>query len=119
MIEIEKENFAIKLDNVNVSYGSNKALNNASISIPYKTFSGIIGMNGAGKSTLFKVIMGLIKPDSGKVLVCGDQPSTAHKAWTCGLCTTGRIGGLGFSGISLRCGHDGTDWFAKYFQNAK
>ncbi|MBP9836748.1 MAG: metal ABC transporter ATP-binding protein [Candidatus Pacebacteria bacterium] len=79
MIEIEKENFAIKLDNVSVSYGNNKALSNASISIPYKTFSGVIGMNGAGKSTLFKVIMGLIKPDSGKILVCGDQPSTAQK----------------------------------------
>lgn len=79
MIEIEKENFAIKLDNVSVSYGNNKALSNASISIPYKTFSGVIGMNGAGKSTLFKVIMGLIKPDSGKILVCGDKPSTAQK----------------------------------------
>ena len=79
MIAEEKENFAIELSNVNVSYGDNKVLDGASISIPYKTFSGVVGMNGAGKSTLFKVIMGLVKPDSGKVLVCGDQPSTAQK----------------------------------------
>lgn len=75
----EKEQYAINIENVNVSYGNNLALANASIQIPYKTFSGVIGMNGAGKSTLFKVIMGLVKPDSGTVLVCGDEPSLAQK----------------------------------------
>lgn len=75
----EKDEYAIYVDGVNVSYGSNLALKDASIKIPYKTFSGIIGMNGAGKSTLFKVIMGLVKPISGEVLVCGDKPELAQK----------------------------------------
>lgn len=70
---------AIELKNVNVHYGDKPALNDASISIPYHTFTGVIGMNGAGKSTLFKVIMGLVKPDSGSVLICGDHPKTAQK----------------------------------------
>lgn len=76
---IDKEKYAIHIENVTVSYGNNLALTNASISIPYKTFSGVIGMNGAGKSTLFKVIMGLVKPNSGVVRVCGDEPSLAQK----------------------------------------
>lgn len=70
---------AIEIKNVEVSYGKNKALSDTSISIPYHTFTGVIGMNGAGKSTLFKVIMGLIKPQTGSVTVCGDDPLTAQK----------------------------------------
>lgn len=76
---IEKEEYAIYIEDVDVSYGNNLALASASISIPYKTFSGVIGMNGAGKSTLFKVIMGLVKPNSGTVRVCGDEPGLAQK----------------------------------------
>ena len=34
---------------------------------------GIMGPNGAGKSTLFRLIMGLIKPDSGKVIILGKE----------------------------------------------
>ncbi len=73
------ENIAIELKNVNVSYGNKKALTDTSIKIPYHSFTGVIGMNGAGKSTLFKVIMGLVKPTSGEVIVCGDSTSTAQK----------------------------------------
>ena len=46
----EREEYAIYVDGVDVSYGNNLALKDTSIRIPYKTFSGIIGMNGAGKS---------------------------------------------------------------------
>lgn len=70
---------AIDIKNVEVSYGETKALKDTSIKIPYNTFTGVIGMNGAGKSTLFKVIMGLVKPQAGTVLVCGDDPKTAQK----------------------------------------
>lgn len=70
---------AISLKDVNVNYGTHHALKNASIEIPYQTFTGVIGMNGAGKSTLFKVIMGLVAPTSGSVTVCGDPTMIAQK----------------------------------------
>lgn len=73
------ENVAIELKNVTVNYGPQKALTDTSIKIPYHTFTGVIGMNGAGKSTLFKVIMGLVKPQTGSVTVCGDDTKTAQK----------------------------------------
>lgn len=71
--------YAIELNNVRVDYERNMALKDTTINIPYKTFTGVIGMNGAGKSTLFKVIMGLVKPSEGYVSVCGDDPSLAQK----------------------------------------
>lgn len=73
------KDIAIALENVNVRYGNNVALENASIKIPYHSFSGVIGMNGAGKSTLFKAIMGLVKPQTGTITICGDDPHTAQK----------------------------------------
>ena len=72
-------NIAISLKGVSVSYGDKVALRDTSIEIPYHTFTGVIGMNGAGKSTLFKVIMGLVTPQTGKVTVCGDDTRTAQK----------------------------------------
>ncbi len=69
---------AIAIKEATVYYGSNLALEKASICIEYGTFSGVIGMNGAGKSTLFKLIMGLVKAESGEVTICGDDPKTAQ-----------------------------------------
>jgi manganese/iron transport system ATP-binding protein len=70
---------AISLKDVTVRYGNNVALKDASIDIPYKTFTGVIGMNGAGKSTLFKTIMGLVQPQTGSVTVCDDPVTIAQK----------------------------------------
>jgi ABC-type Mn2+/Zn2+ transport system ATPase subunit len=72
-------NVAISLKNVTVSYGERRALTDASLEIPYRSFTGVIGMNGAGKSTIFKVIMGLIKPQTGEVVVCADPVGIAQK----------------------------------------
>ena len=41
---------------------------------------GFIGPNGSGKTTLFHIIMGLLKPDSGRVLL-DDREVTGVKAW--------------------------------------
>lgn len=73
------KDIAISLEDVNVRYGNNLALENASIKIPHHSFTGVIGMNGAGKSTLFKAIMGLVTPDTGTITICGDDPKTAQK----------------------------------------
>jgi manganese/iron transport system ATP-binding protein len=70
---------AISLQGVSVRYGNNHALKDATINIPYHSFTGVIGMNGAGKSTLFKVIMGLVSADKGTIKICGDDPKTAQK----------------------------------------
>ncbi|NWL12011.1 ABC transporter [Paenarthrobacter nitroguajacolicus] len=64
---------AIAVENVTVHYGEVLALDSASLSLEHSRICGLVGMNGSGKSTLFKVIMGMVKPDSGRVLI-NDQP---------------------------------------------
>lgn len=44
-----------------------------SMEIPDGLVTGLIGKNGAGKSTVIKSILGLVKPDSGKVMVFGKE----------------------------------------------
>ncbi|MFW9945257.1 MAG: ABC transporter ATP-binding protein [Candidatus Odinarchaeota archaeon] len=61
----------IKLDNVSKSYRKFKALDHISLEIKDKEYFIILGPTGAGKTTLLKIIAGLIKPDSGKVLFDG------------------------------------------------
>lgn len=73
------EKTAISLKGVTVDYGKKRVLRDTSIDIPYHSFTGVIGMNGAGKSTMFKVIMGLVKPQSGTVTICDDPVSIAQK----------------------------------------
>ena len=46
-----------------------------SLSIPSGKIVGLLGPNGCGKSTLIKLITGLLVPDSGNILVCGEARS--------------------------------------------
>lgn len=61
----------LKLENVSKSYnkGEIKAVDNISLEIKSGEIFGFLGPNGAGKTTTIKMIVGLLKPDSGKVLV--------------------------------------------------
>lgn len=60
----------IHLDNVSFSYPNQtrNAISNLTLTIPQGTSLAIVGENGSGKSTLSKLIMGLYKPKSGRVL---------------------------------------------------
>ncbi|MCK5109142.1 MAG: ATP-binding cassette domain-containing protein, partial [Methanosarcinales archaeon] len=64
----------ISLRNVSVHYGDLPVLEDVSLSIYMHDFLGIIGPNGGGKTTLLKVMLGLVKPDSGEVSVFGGDP---------------------------------------------
>ena len=59
----------IEFHGVSKGFGDRLLIDDLSFSIPPGAIVGIIGPNGAGKSTLFKMITGVEKPDSGKVVV--------------------------------------------------
>ena len=62
--------FIAKITGLNKSFGSVKAIDNLDLVIP-RGITGIIGPNGAGKTTLLKILLGLLKPDSGFASVLG------------------------------------------------
>ncbi|HHV46078.1 MAG TPA: ABC transporter ATP-binding protein [Tissierellia bacterium] len=61
----------VNIKNMSFSYGSNKVLDDVSLSIEKGDFVGIIGANGSAKSTLLKLMVGLLKADSGTVELFG------------------------------------------------
>ena len=63
----------IKVENISKSYGMNKAVDNLSFSVKDGEIFGLLGANGAGKTTTFRIIMGLLDADSGKVLLDGKK----------------------------------------------
>lgn len=59
----------IKLDNVTFAFPDTEVLNNVSFQLNDGEFIGILGPNGGGKSTFLKLVLGLLKPQSGKIEV--------------------------------------------------
>nr|WP_314434744.1 ABC transporter ATP-binding protein [uncultured Brevundimonas sp.] len=53
------------------TYGTVRALDGLTLSIPRGGVYGILGPNGAGKSTLFRTLLGLIRPTSGEATIMG------------------------------------------------
>jgi ABC-type Mn2+/Zn2+ transport system ATPase subunit len=65
---------AVLLDHVHVSYDGRVALEDVSFRVDEGRFAALIGPNGAGKSTALRALLGLIRPDSGRVEVFGRPP---------------------------------------------
>ena len=57
----------LKVENLVVSYGGIEALKGISLNVPDGKIITLIGANGAGKSTFLRTIIGLVKPQSGKI----------------------------------------------------
>ena len=66
----------IELKNVSFSYSveCKPALENVTLTIPRGEFASIVGPNGGGKSTLIKLILGLLKPQTGSIKLFGEAP---------------------------------------------
>src|SRR5690554_6193362 len=56
-----------------MSFGSNKVLNGLDMLVPEDSIFGFVGKNGAGKTTTMKLVLGLLKSESGTVHVCGEK----------------------------------------------
>ncbi len=62
---------ALTLRGVTKSFGDTKAVVGIDLEVPAGSFYGIVGPNGAGKTTTLSIIAGLLRPDTGTVLVRG------------------------------------------------
>ena len=58
----------LEMHSLSASYGANVVLHDVNFKVNENDFIGVIGPNGGGKTTLLKIILGLLKPASGKIV---------------------------------------------------
>ena len=68
----------IEIKNVHKAFADQKVLRGVDILVKKGSSTAIIGTSGGGKSVLLKILLGLIKPDSGEVCIKGEHVSSAR-----------------------------------------
>lgn len=63
----------LKIENLGISFGGLKAVQNLNLEIKEKQLYGLVGPNGAGKTTVFNMITGVYKPTTGTFYLCGEN----------------------------------------------
>jgi phospholipid/cholesterol/gamma-HCH transport system ATP-binding protein len=71
---INKNNIVISIRGLEKSFGDNHVLRNINLDISQGENLAVLGRSGTGKSVLIKIMVGLLKPDSGSVKVLGLEP---------------------------------------------
>jgi phospholipid/cholesterol/gamma-HCH transport system ATP-binding protein len=69
----------ITLENVSKAFGANRVLQGVSLTVPKGQSMVVIGGSGTGKSVLLKCILGLMRPDSGLILLEGEDVAKAER----------------------------------------
>lgn len=64
---------AIVFDDVHISFGDNQVLNGVSFQLSHGETKALFGVAGSGKSTILKLALGLLPPDSGRIIVLGND----------------------------------------------
>jgi ABC-type branched-subunit amino acid transport system ATPase component len=68
---------ALAASDITVRFGGVTALAKVGLSVPHGHIVGLVGPNGAGKTTMFAVLSGLLKPNSGRVHLNGQDVTNA------------------------------------------
>ena len=78
----------LELRNVCAGYGTGRVLENVSLVVPDGAVVALLGPNGAGKTTLLRVMSGLLRPTSGRVLLDGTDVTDAspYELARAGIC---------------------------------
>jgi len=63
----------LKTENLGISFGGLKAVQNLNLEIKEKQLYGLVGPNGAGKTTVFNMLTGVYKPTTGKFYLDGEN----------------------------------------------
>ena len=64
---------ALEFDNVAIAFDENVVLDGVSFQLPHGETKALFGVAGSGKSTILKLAMGLLRPDSGRIFVLGEE----------------------------------------------
>lgn len=67
-------NYVITCEGLSKAYGREQVLRDLTLDLPGGCVYGLLGRNGHGKTTLLKCLVGLLKPQSGKVATLGQDP---------------------------------------------
>ncbi|MBP6823331.1 MAG: ATP-binding cassette domain-containing protein [Acidobacteria bacterium] len=65
--------YAIEFREVSLAFGDNVILDRVSFGVRYGESKVVMGGSGTGKSTLLRLVLGLLKPDSGQIFVDGEE----------------------------------------------
>lgn len=71
----------IETSNLTKHFGDTKAVDDVSIHVRTGEIYGFLGLNGAGKTTAIRLLLGMIKPDSGSVFLFGKKLKQASDLW--------------------------------------
>lgn len=90
MAGFESEEPLLQFNDVSISFGGIHALREVSFTVGHNEIVSLIGPNGAGKTTAFNCISGFVRPNSGSILVDGNDlvRSSPHLATTFGIART-------------------------------
>lgn len=69
----------VEVKNISKKYGRKQALSNVNIAVNDGSVVSVVGKNGSGKSTLLSIIAGILKPNSGEILLDGNNISKRSK----------------------------------------
>jgi ABC-2 type transport system ATP-binding protein len=75
----------IQVENLVKRYGRFTAVDGVSLDVPAGEIHGFLGPNGAGKTTTIRIVAGLLKPTSGRVLVAGHDMAREPELAKCAL----------------------------------
>lgn len=98
----ESSNELFRTENLTKSFGATKAVRAVSMSMRAGEIRALIGENGSGKSTISSMIVGLFKPDSGRMFYEGREyaPATLIEAAKVGICYLRQESGA-FQGLTV------------------
>lgn len=63
----------LEIDELSISFGGFRAVDDCSITVEKGSITGLIGPNGAGKTTLFNLVAGALQPTSGRIRFLGED----------------------------------------------
>ena len=70
---VSPSGYAIEFDKVAIAFDENVVLDGVSFQLAHGETKALFGVAGSGKSTLLKLAMGLLRPDSGRIFVLGEE----------------------------------------------